>query len=154
MLGPDPLVQEARSEPNTIDSALVWHYGGNWPEDADREYYFGRSMSSCAVHDGLVYAAEFAGVVHCLDAETGKVYWEHELRADTWSSPYYVDGKVYIGDANGHMTIFKAGKEKKLLGVVKTAKPRGSVYNTPVVCNGVMYYVTENPCKLWAVEAK
>ncbi len=140
--------------PENKDSGLVWHYGGNAPDDFDREYYFGRSMSSCAVHDGLVFAAEFAGIVHCLDAETGKVYWEHDLRSDVWSSPYYVDGKVYIGDASGHMTIFKAGKEKKVLGVVATAKPKGSVYATPVVCNGVLYYMTENPGKLWAIEAK
>jgi len=137
-------------DPANKDSGLVWHYGGNAPEDADREFYFGRSMSTCAIHDGLVYAAEFANFLHCLDAETGEQYWEHDLRADVWSSPYYVDGKVYIGDAAGHMSIFKAGKEKKLLGVVQTARP-GSIYATPVVCNGTMYFMTENPCKLWAV---
>ena len=37
-----------------------------------RNYFFGRTMSTCAVHDGLVYAAELAGYLHCLDAKTGK----------------------------------------------------------------------------------
>ncbi len=141
--------------PENKDSGLVWHYGDNAPDEFEREFYFGRSMSSCAVHDGLVYAAEFAGIVHCLDAETGEVYWEHDLQSDVWSSPYYVDGKVYVGDANGHMTVFKASKQTTVLGVVvRTAKPRGSVYTTPVVCNGVLYFITENPCKLWAVAEK
>ncbi len=45
--------------PENKDSALVWHYGGNAPADFDRAFYFGRSMSTCCVRDGLVYAAEF-----------------------------------------------------------------------------------------------
>ena len=90
--------------PENKDSGLVWHYGGDTPEDFERDYYFGRSISTCCVHDGLVYAAEFAGVLHCLDAETGKVYWEHDLRADTWCSPFYVDGKIYMADDRGRLT--------------------------------------------------
>ena len=140
--------------PENKDSALVWHYGGNAPEDFERTFYFGRSISSCCVHDGLVYAAEFAGILHCLDAETGKVYWEHDLHADTWSSPFYVDGKIYMGDDHGKISIFQAGKEEKLLGVVQTARGQVHVRSTPVACNGTLYFMTENPCTLWAVATK
>ena len=37
------------------------------------------------------------------------------MKAETWSSPYWVDGKVYIGNENGKMSIFEHGKEKKIL---------------------------------------
>ena len=35
-------------------------------------YYYGRTLSNCVVHDGLVYATELNGYLHCLDAKTGK----------------------------------------------------------------------------------
>ncbi len=133
------------------DSALVWHYGGEAGEDAERPWIFGRTLSTCAVHDGLCYEAEYDGVVHCLDAKTGKQYWEHEMRADTWSSPYWVDGKIYQGNENGRIFIFQHGKTKKLVGQVQM---QGKIRATPVVARGVMYVITENPCKLWEIAAR
>src|SRR5260370_31452595 len=82
------------------DSALVWHYGGMRPADMreDRLYYFCRTMSTCAVHDGLCYTADLDGYVYCFDAKTGEKYWEEDTQAQIWSSPYWVDGKDFIGN--------------------------------------------------------
>jgi outer membrane protein assembly factor BamB len=138
--------------PENKDSGLVWHYGGVAPEsDQEREWVFGRTMSTCSVHDGLCYEAEFDGWIHCLDAKTGERYWRHPLGADTWSSPYWVDGKVFIGNENGKVLIFEHGKEKKIVGEVQMP---GKVRATPIVVNGVMYMTTENPCRLWAIAGK
>jgi outer membrane protein assembly factor BamB len=138
--------------PENKDSGLVWHYGGVAPEsDQEREWVFGRTLSTCSVHDGLCYEAEYDGWLHCLDAHTGKLHWRHSLGADTWSSPYWVDGKVYIGNDNGKVHIFAHGKDKKILGTVQM---QGKVRATPVVVNGVLYSVTENPCRLWAIAAR
>jgi outer membrane protein assembly factor BamB len=134
------------------DSGLVWHYGGKAPEDYQRNYLFGRTMSTCAVHDGLCYAADYDGYIYCLDANTGEKYWEDKLGADTWSSPYWVDGKVYIGTENGSMRIYEHGKTKKLVNTVKTGAD--AIRATPVAVNGVLYVMTENPTKLWAVSTK
>jgi outer membrane protein assembly factor BamB len=133
------------------DSGLVWHYGGPAGEDAERNYLFGRTMSTCAVHDGLLYTGEYDGIVHCLDAKTGQQYWEHDMKSDTWSSTYWVDGKIYIGNEKGKMLIFQAGKEKKLLAEIDM---KGKVRATPVAVNGVLYVMTENPCKLYAIANK
>jgi outer membrane protein assembly factor BamB len=136
------------------NSGLVWHYGGPVakPKDDERPYYFGRTLSTCAVHDGLTYACEFDGVLHCLDAKTGKQYWEHELGADCWCSPYWVDGKVYIGNEAGEVLIFQHGKEKKLLKTIETGA--SYVRATPVAVNGIFYLMTENPTRLYAIAAK
>ena len=140
-------------DPANKDSGLVWHFGGLAPADyleKGGKYYFGRTMSTCCVHDGLVYAAMYEGYLHCLDAQTGKEYWVHNLKAQTWSSPYYVDGKIYIGDDHGHITVFEPGKEEKVLAVNNNV--RGcKVEATPVAVNGVLYVMTIDPCKLWAL---
>jgi outer membrane protein assembly factor BamB len=133
------------------DSGLVWHYGGKNPEEEGREYLFGRTLSTCAVHDGLCFAADFDGFVFCFDARTGKKYWEYEMGADTWSSPYLVDGKIYLGNESGVVHIFEASNKLKVL---KKVAMKGKVRSTPVALNGVFYVMTENPCKLWAVKAK
>src|SRR5262249_46858058 len=65
-----------KTKPNP-NSAAVWHYGGPAKgENANRDYVFGRTMSTCSVHDGLVYIAELAGYVHCLDVKTGQPKWK------------------------------------------------------------------------------
>jgi outer membrane protein assembly factor BamB len=137
-------------DPRNKDSGLVWHYGGRDPDpNGVREYLFCRTLSTCAVHDGLCFAADFEGFVFCFDARTGKKLWEHEMGTDTWSSPYIVDGKVYLGNENGVMHIFEASKKLKL---IKKVQMKGKIRATPVVCNGVLYVMTENPCKLWAIK--
>ncbi len=134
------------------DSALVWHVGGaTAEEDADRAYHFGRTLSTCAVHEGLCYAADFDGFVYCFDARTGRKYWEHDMDAQTWASPYLAGGHVYIGNDNGQVLVFKHGRKKELVGTVRM---RGRVRTPAVAEGGVLYVVTENPCKLWAIKGK
>ena len=132
------------------NSALLWHYGGPGdPEKLGRNYYFGRTMSTAAVRDGLVYVGELAGYLHCFDAVTGEHYWEHNSKAATWSSTYWVDGKVYLGNDDKVMNVFAHGKEKKLL---TTNDMDSAVRATPTAVNGVLYVLTEN--KLYAVANK
>jgi outer membrane protein assembly factor BamB len=123
------------------DSGLVWHHGGPImpkPACGDREFHFLRTLSTAAIHDGLVYAAEMAGYLQCLDARTGKKYWEYDMKDTTWASPFYVDGKVFIGTLGGTMSIFTAGKELKEPRTIEM-DPQ---LNTPVVAvNGVLYIV-------------
>jgi outer membrane protein assembly factor BamB len=138
--------------PKNKDSGLVWHYGGvrENPKEDESQYYFGRTLSTAAVHDGLCYVGELEGYLHCLDAETGKQYWEHKMQGFTWSSPYWVDGKVYMGNDAKQILIFAHGKEKKLLNTIKMGE---KVRATPVAVDGVLYVMTET--KLYAIkEAK
>ena len=47
-----------------------------------------------------------------------------------------MDGKVYIGDEDGDVSVFEHSKEKNLLAEVSMTN---SVYSTPIVANGVLY---------------
>jgi outer membrane protein assembly factor BamB len=141
-----------KTKPNP-NSAMVWHYGG--PIAAkdkgkiDRNYYFGRTMSTCAIHEDLVYAAELGGYIHCLDAKTGQLHWSHFIKASTWSSPYWADGKVYLGDDDGTVHVFAHGKQKKLLAQNDMGR---AVRATPIAANGTLYVMTEN--RLYAIAEK
>jgi outer membrane protein assembly factor BamB len=135
------------------DSAMVWHYGGPVaPKDRGKinsNYYFGRTMSSCAIHDDLVYVGELLGTVHCLDANTGQAYWRHETGAASWSSTYWADGKVYFGNDDGTVTVFAHGKKLKVLAENSMGS---AVRASPVAANGTLYVMTEN--KLYAIAEK
>ena len=107
----------------------------------------GRSISTVSItEDGLLFVAEYAGKIHCLDAETGKPYWVHDTQAHIWASTLVADGKLYIGTEDGNFFIFSAGKGKKLLSQTDLGEP---VYSTPVAANGVLYVQT--PTRLYAI---
>ena len=112
------------------ETGRIWHY------DKIR-----RSVSTGALHDGLLYYADFSGFLHCVDALTGKPYWTHDMLAAMWGSPIVIDGKVYLGDEDGDVVVMQAGKEKKLLAEINMGS---SVYSTPVPANGVLYIATRN----------
>jgi outer membrane protein assembly factor BamB len=139
-------LEKGKANPN---SGVVWHYGGEAPKGSARDYLFGRSISTPAVHEGLVYAAETDGFLHCLDAKTGQHYWEEDLKSAVWASPLWVDGKVYMPDDGGNVHIFAHGKEKKLVGKIDMEE---QVRAAPVVADGVLYVLTEK--RLFAIAGK
>jgi outer membrane protein assembly factor BamB len=138
--------------PVNKDSALVFHYGEPAPKEwrqRNRNYLFGRTLSTAAIHDGLVYIAELAGYLHCIDAKTGQQYWSHRCGPTIWCSTYWVDGKVFLGHDGEEVLIFEHGKKKNLLATIDMG---GAVRATPVVANGVLYIMSEN--KLYAIGSK
>jgi outer membrane protein assembly factor BamB len=130
------------------NSALVWAYGGlaNPAPLKGRAVVFGRTMSTAAVQDGLVYVAEETGYLHCLDAKTGKKYWDHDFLSAVWGSPYWVDNKVYIGTEDGDIWVFAHGKAKN---VIRQVSMEETIHSTPVAVNGVLYVATRS--KLYAI---
>ena len=99
-----------------------------------------RSISTVAISEGLVYAADFTGRLHCLDADSGKVYWVHDTESNIWSSPLVADGKVYLGNEDGILTVLATGRQLKILGIVELSAP---IYGSPIAANGVLYIPTQ-----------
>jgi len=136
-----------RANPN---SAAVWHYEG---EDLNHdgklafEETMHRTCGTATIKDDILMIADFSGLVHCLDAKTGKCYWTHDLLSACWSSPLIADGKAYIGNEDGKVTVFKFGKTKEILSEIDMGS---SVYSTPIVANGVLYISTKN--QLFAIQ--
>jgi outer membrane protein assembly factor BamB len=137
--------KEGDFERDNANSAAVWHYVGENPEAFEQTMH--RTCGTVAIKDNLLFVADFSGLFHCLDAKTGKPHWTHDMLAASWASPLIVDGKVYIGDEDGDITIFKMSKEKKMLGEVAMGS---AVYTTPIVAGDVMYIA--NRKRLFAIQ--
>jgi outer membrane protein assembly factor BamB len=122
---------DATKTGDVTSSAKIWSY--------DK---INRSISTVSITpEGLLFVGDFSGFVHCLDAETGKVYWVHDMKAHMWGSTMVADGKVYVGDEDGDFTVLAAAKEKKVLSECNLGSP---VYSTPVVANGGIYVASNS----------
>ncbi len=100
----------------------------------------GRSISTVSVSDGLVFAAEYDGDIHCFDAKTGKSYWKYETESRIWGSTLVADGKVWLGTEDGELHILNASKEKKSYEVIEFPAP---IYSSAVVAADVLYIATQ-----------
>jgi len=109
----------------------------------------GRSISTLSVADGLLYAAEYDGDIHCFDAKNGKSHWKHETQSRIWGSTLVADGKVWMGTEDGELHILKAGKEYKSLATIEFPAP---IYSSAVAANDVLYIATQT--HLYAIEKK
>jgi outer membrane protein assembly factor BamB len=131
---------DATGKGDVTKSHVVWHLGGD---------DFGRTMSTVAIHEGLLYVSELSGILFCIEAATGKVIWKHDQQASVWGSSMVVDGHVYVGDEDGDITVLEHGRELK---VVNTMNMGESVYTTPTAANGVLYVTTKS--HLYAIAGK
>jgi len=135
-VGQDPEHGEGVGILNCIDATQtgdITHTGKIW------EYRgIHRSISTVSIdpESGLLFVGDFSGFVHCLDADTGKLYWTHDMKAHMWGSTLVADGKVYAGDEDGDFVVLAAAREKKILSETNLG---GAVYGTPVVANGTLY---------------
>ncbi|HUP25294.1 MAG TPA: PQQ-binding-like beta-propeller repeat protein [Thermoanaerobaculia bacterium] len=131
---------DASKEGDVTGAAQVWHIGN---QD------FNRTISTAAIHDGIVYISDLSGFLYAFDAETGEKYWTHDTFAAIWGSPFVADGKVYLGDEDGDIVILRAGKK---LEVIREVNMGSAVYTTPVAADGVLYVVTRS--ELVAISTK
>jgi len=110
-------------------TGVIWSFKG-----------INRSISTVSIDPatGLLFVGDFSGFVYCLDSETGKLHWKHDMKAHMWSSTMVADGKVYVGDEDGDFVVLaaKGGPKAEVLSECNLGAP---IYSTPVIANGVIY---------------
>jgi outer membrane protein assembly factor BamB len=171
--------EKAITKPNPA-SALAWVFGGEEPRKwAPRDFRFGRTLSTVAVVDDVVYAAEIYGILHCLSAKTGEEYWQYDVRASVWGSPFFADGKVFLASEDGTVFVFRHDPKPESIDHMGGAAPNqaearklrkaaralvekayllakielpAAIRATPLVVNGVLYVAAENA--LYAIGKK
>lgn len=151
----------ARPNPN---SAAIWHYAdqdANGDGKVDFEETMHRTVGSAAIKDDILYIADFSGLFHCLNAKTGKVNWTYDMLSASWGSPLIVDGKVYVGDEDGDVAIFRHSADPlvamrdeggSLMPYYGEINMGNSVYSTPIVADNLLYIA--NKSHLFAIENK
>jgi outer membrane protein assembly factor BamB len=105
-----------------------------------------RSLSTVSIADGLVYIADVAGRLHCLDAETGKAHWIYDAKSRVLASTMVADGKIYLVSEK-HLDVLAAGKAMRFLSRITLGAPS---WSTPVAANGTLYFASKK--YLWAVK--
>ncbi|OHB86689.1 MAG: serine/threonine protein kinase [Planctomycetes bacterium RBG_16_64_12] len=133
--------ETVRPNPN---SAALWHYRGH-DADGDGQFKFEetmhRSLGMVAIKNDLLVIGDFAGLVHCLDAKTGRLHWTYDTLATIWGSPLVADGKIYLGDEDGDLAVFELSSQLNLLAENTMGN---SVYSTPVAVHDVLYISTRS----------
>jgi outer membrane protein assembly factor BamB len=133
-------------------SAAVWHYRGhdaNGDGKLQFEEAMHRSLATVAIAGGLLVIGDHAGLVHCLDPETGKVHWTYDMLATVWGGPLLADGKIYIGDEDGDMAVFELAEQMNLLAEINMGD---SVYGSPIAVGDTLYVNTRS--HLFAISEK
>lgn len=133
---------DGKPAPNP-NSGLVWEYAPAGEKDGPG---MGLTLSPVAVAGGLVIAADANGSVHCLDEKTGRRHWAEDTKAVVFGSPLVADGKVYVGNEDGVVTVFELGERKRVLGRNELGQ---ILVAGPVFANGTLYLLTE--VRLFAV---
>ena len=128
---------DANQTGDSTKTGKLWTYQG-----------LDRSLSTVSIADGLLYIADVAGRLHCLDAETGNVHWVYDSKSRTIASTLVADGKIYLPNEK-HLDILAAGKTMKLLSQISLGAPS---WSTPVAANGTLYIASKK--YLWAVHSK
>ncbi|MCL4190367.1 MAG: PQQ-binding-like beta-propeller repeat protein, partial [Thermoguttaceae bacterium] len=126
------------------DSAAVWHYRGH-DIDGDGKLEFEetmhRTLGMVAIRDGMLVVGDFAGMVHCLDVQTGRPFWTYDMLATIWGSPLIADDKIYLGDEDGEVAVFELAREQNLLAENNMGN---SVYGSPAAIGDTLYIATRN----------
>ena len=130
-----------------------------------------RSVGSPAIKNGLLFIADVRGLVHCLDAKDGTIYWTCDVFSPCWETPLIVGETVYVPGTKGNLSIFALSadpSESVTPDMSKFVRLAGGpsladhyvklevdiqqpTYTTPVVANDVLSIATTN--ELFAIAA-
>jgi outer membrane protein assembly factor BamB len=113
------------------DSSLgrLWSKPDNTPD-----------VPSPLVVDGLVYLCHENGVLTCLDAKSGKQYYQERAFSDRYrASPVYGDGKIYLSARGGVITVVQAGRDFEILSSNDMGE---SMSASPAISGGRIYLRT------------
>lgn len=112
--------------------SIAWKLTANMPDVCTSLYY-----------QGMLYVIEGdQGLLQCVDPATGKIKWEGKLnsRDVIRSSPVAADGKIYVINQGGDVYVLAAGKEFKILGLMRSQE--GPCQSSLAIANGKVFIRT------------
>jgi hypothetical protein len=101
------------------------------------------------VADRKVFVGTLRGVLHALDAETGKDVWSFPAGGAILQSAAWAGGKVFVGSASGGVYALESATGKPAWEV----QTGSAVWNAPLVHEGVVYIGSRDQ-RLYALAAE
>lgn len=98
-------------------------------------------VSSLVQYQGLIYMANGAGIVTCIDAQTGERIWQERTGGIYSASLVAGDGKVYLVSETGETVVLAAGREPSVL---ERNQIEGRLIASPAISNGRLYLRTDD----------
>ena len=95
---------------------------------------------SPVLHDGKLYFVTDSGLITCLDARTGKPYYQQQRLPRSYnfkSSPVGANGKLYLATEEGDVVVVKMGEKYEVLAV-NTLTDQMFIA-TPAIAGGSLY---------------
>ena len=92
----------------------------------------------------MVIVPDLEGLLHCVDAATGKPLWIYNLSDDVFSSPMIIGDRIYMA-TQSTFSVFALSQEKQLIGTYDLSGTESS----PVFANGTLYVMTK--ARLYAI---
>jgi outer membrane protein assembly factor BamB len=141
------------------NSAVIWHYrehdsNGNGAIEFEEQFH--RTIASIVAQNDVLFAVDFSGLAHCLNAKTGQLYWTYDTLAACWATPLAIGDRVYVGDEDGDLSILRLHPTPHQ--IVRNTPVGGPAFfhpdplreiyhhnsfNTaPILANGVLYLAT------------
>ncbi len=119
VIGSDVFTTSTRGRP-----FIAFKAGGSGTITGKNEIWtnnLGADVPTPTTDGKYIYVLNDIGIMHCLDAKTGKpVYEGQRIERGTYSSsPLLADGKIYSINEEGTATVIKAGPTFEILGVSK-----------------------------------
>ena len=97
-------------------------------------------VPSFVVKDGLLFLWTDSGVVTCLDATSGNVHWRERVGGEFYSSPLWIEGRLYGISKRGEVVVLAADRAFAELGRVNLGE---KTFATPAISDGVIYLRTQ-----------
>ena len=97
--------------------------------------------ASPVLFEGWLFTVKDGGIMQCLNAETGKAAKPRRLEAsgNYYASPVVGDGKIYLADEQGRLTVVNANET---MDILHTADFQENIYGTPALVDGRIYVRT------------
>ncbi len=83
-----------------------------------------------------LYLINDNGIATCVDASTGEQHWQERIGGNFSASPTIADGRIYLLDEEGTMTIIAPNKDFKLLA---SNKLEGRTLATPALVDNAIF---------------
>lgn len=111
-------------------SQLKWKVTGKVPEVPSPVYY-----------KGCVYMCKNGGILTCVDAKNGNVFYQERIDAKGpyYASPVAADNQIYISSGKGIITVIKADRK---IDILARNDLKEGIFASPAIAGNTIYIRT------------